>query len=440
MQQLEQISLVQNSSMATTMYSAFSYSLNTTVPGISTGQSLGAYTAFVRRFFVVATIIPSLLEAILCGLVVFAAIRIQAYRSALNLLVVSAAAFDFVRGLHCVFAPALFYNPVEKTEPNERICQCYLWIHLLQYCWSMWSITLIAFSRYDLVARPFHRWLSVKKAIVCISCVVVEGIVFASLPLVGWNRYGLVRLHGDSHYRCAIVDPDLSGGHRAYLPVFYVFNFALPLVLVVIFYAMIVPIAMHHRRRSLSLCSSAVNSLSKLGSASGTTSPQQDRQVRKRRSAQSGVSAVVCSKAFCYVTCIVVSNLVLTTPYIVSEMLLYLDIYRLEDLTMTILKFVFTINFLVNSCFYVLWVRDLRHGLFRSLGCGCLRSRSKNCISESWRSTSRRHSGDHSAGSESRKVSRISTEFIHQYESSVWFGCLVKAVQTLHSTVIANVN
>ncbi|XP_062511064.1 alpha-1B adrenergic receptor-like [Corticium candelabrum] len=354
---------------------------NVSVPNKTnmTGPPSSLYTATVRRAFVIATGIPAGVETILCTLVLYAAFRVKAYHSALNFLVVNAAAADLLRGIHGFFGPPLFYDTLDYTSVNKGLCVCYMWTHIMQYCWSMWSIALIAYSRYDLVANPFRKVVTKKIAIIAVFAILIEGIIFASLPLMGWNSYGLIPLQpGSLKYRCSVADKRLSSGHKAFLPVFYGVNYLLPLIVVVVSYGLIVPIAIRQRRRRLVRVSSSIlsgysNGLEETPTrrksiqASGWSTSSSSRL--RRGSDSVGASDILRSRAFCYVTVIVVSNVVLTTPFAAAELLRLLDIVDVNVLVIPVVKLVFALNFVVNSCFYVLWVRDFRHGLLNTLGC-----------------------------------------------------------------------
>ena len=74
-------------------------------------------------------------------------------------------------------------------------------------------------------------------------------------------------------------------------------------------------------------------------------------------------------------TTIVVTNVILPLPFVVAQLLRFLDIVDVGILVVPVLKLIFTLNFVVNSCFYVLWVRDFRDGLLDVLGCASLMRR-----------------------------------------------------------------
>ena len=223
---------------------------NTTNVTEGPGGASAVHTATVRRALVIATVVPAVIETILCSIVLYAAYRVRAYRSAVNILVVNSAAADLLRGVHGFFAPLLFYDLLNYTDTNQRLCVCYMWVNIMQYSWSMWSIALIAYSRYDLVSHPFDRVLTLRRAISTVCVVLFGSIFFACLPLVGWNRYGLEPLNpGSLRYRCAYADATMSAIHKAFLPVFYTVSYLVPLIIVGTCYALIVPIALRHTKQ-----------------------------------------------------------------------------------------------------------------------------------------------------------------------------------------------
>jgi hypothetical protein len=347
-----------------------------------------SHTAVVRRAFVIATAVPAVAEIILCSIVLYAAYRVKAYRSAVNFLVVNSAAADLLRGVHGLFAPLLFYDLLNYTDTNQKLCVCYMWVNLMQYGWSMWSIALIAYSRYDLVAHPFDRVLTLKRAITAVCVVFFGSILLACLPLAGWNRYGLEPLRpGSPRYRCAYANASASAGHKAFLPVFYSVTYLVPLIMVGTCYSLIIPIVIRHKKQKRWFLANNLTSLqlhdkyndpSARGGHNSSSGSDGGKRSQSKLSDRSSVSEVVGTKAFCYVTAIVVTNIIFPLPFVVVQIIRFLELVDIDILVIPIVKFIFTFNFVVNSFFYVLWVRDFRDGLLDVLGCVSLMQRLRN--------------------------------------------------------------
>ena len=310
----------------------------------SSSPPASLYTTAVRRAFVILTVVPAAVQTVLCLVVLYMALRTRAYRKSRNLLVVAAAAIDLIRGVHSFFSPALFYDPLESSATNERVCIAYAWVHYFQYCMSTWTIAAIAFSRYDMISRPFRRRLTMKWVLLLICLIVVEGAIFASLPLMGWNDYGLKKLPGSDFYRCAVADPNID---QAFVPVHYGINYALPLLVIIVSYLLIVPIALRVGRKQ------ERDAQYKAPPNAGRRESVQFAAVRVAKK----VSKIIHSKPFRYVTVIVATNIILTIPFAVAEITRYYKGKAVSDLLLPITKFIFNINFVVNALFYLLWVR-----------------------------------------------------------------------------------
>eukprot|EP00118_Oscarella_pearsei_P011758 m.81361 g.81361 ORF g.81361 m.81361 type:complete len:344 (+) comp36236_c0_seq2:509-1540(+) len=300
-----------------------------------------------RRICVGFIFILALIGGTLCLVVLYVAVRAKAYRHAHDLLIMAAAAADFLRAVHGFATPFFYWSFLPKTDINDRLCKAYIWLHYFQYTVSAWSMAAIAFSRFDLIAHPMKMKLTIRGACSIIFLILVEAAVFASLPLWGWNRYGLLYiLDPPDRFHCGFADRLLDIKHRSFVLVQYLLNYSVLFFLVLVFYSLIVPIAVKHRqRRRRRNCQ------------------LQDPNVESPRSRLSvNISDLVKSKPFAYITIIISSNIILTAPFIVVSIIQNFMQNPLGNIALPLTGLIFNLSFAINSFLYLMWVKTLRDG------------------------------------------------------------------------------
>lgn len=69
-------------------------------------------------------------------------------------------------------------------------CQLYAMAGSLFGCASIWTMTLIAFDRYNVIVKGLSgKPLTNGGAMLRIACIWAFALVWTVLPMVGWNRY-----------------------------------------------------------------------------------------------------------------------------------------------------------------------------------------------------------------------------------------------------------
>ena len=296
--------------------------------------------AVVRVAFLYANIAPGIVETVLCTVVLVTATTKRTIREIPpNLLVLVSAACDLIRGIHTCLSPILYKESgVEPTQLNEIACKIYQWAHMFQYAASFWLVAAIAYSRYDVVARPMNPRLTRRGVWGIVLGVVAIASTFASLPLVGWNRYALRRL-SNGNYRCAGANRNGDAFDRAFVPVYFGINSLIPIIIVVAFLVKILPIAVR------------------------SDAWKESRRRRRENDSNVTVSHFVKSKSFRYVLAIVVTNVVLSTPYVAVKILRDCFEIKVNYYATAVCKLLLSVNYVLNSVLYVFWARTFQEKL-----------------------------------------------------------------------------
>ena len=302
--------------------------------------------SLLRMVFLYLNAVPGAIETILCAVVLISAVRAKISCSPPNLLVLASATSDMIRGLHSCFALILYDKPVERTHLNEAVCCAYRWFHVFQYATSCWLMVAIAYSRYDVIARPLSPRLTKRRVWIVIVASMFLSALFATFPLIGWNKYHLREMPSGAGYRCSSTDQNRSAAQRSFVLVNYGINSVVPMILVLVFLTRIVPYAVRsaqwNRKRKYSrrISTKAVNKI------------QIDRM------------DLVKSKAFRYAILIVVSNIVFSAPFLVVKILSdYFKLVSEDNFVCPTSKFIFSTGFVINSILYVFWARTFQTSL-----------------------------------------------------------------------------
>ena len=164
---------------------------------------------------------------------------------------------------------------------------------------------LITYNRYSMVAHPFRRGITTRKAAIEIACTCTVGLFIASLPFYTWAKYTLRYNPKKNTYRCGIDHSDFKK-YISFRISYFAVSYAIPVILIATFLVMIlrrlVQSARATQRNSGAHTSSTVE-------AGGTP-------------ARGSQPSIVNSKAFRYVVVVVTTNAVLPAPYIIGLLLL----------------------------------------------------------------------------------------------------------------------
>ena len=283
------------------------------------------------------TIAPSGVVLFLCSAVIFIVLRLREMRTASNLLFLSAATSDWLRGLLGIAAIWLHIKSIRYNEANERLCIGYLFVNFFQEAFSFWSIVALTYDRYDLLARPLARKVGAKEVTLILTFNWISCLLFACLPLMGWRGMHLHRLPDNpTTGNCFIMhQTETNAFDRSYLPVYDIFAHVIPLILIVILYRKIFLIVRRQQRRQSVPC------------------PDTRELVR--------------SKAFITVTAFVSTTLLCTLPTVIFLELEAFGIKIYPDRLKAYILLVLSLHFVLNSLIYVYCLKNTlritgRHG------------------------------------------------------------------------------
>ncbi|XP_065845523.1 rhodopsin-like [Oscarella lobularis] len=322
----------------------------TNVSANKTDDDQNAALQLVRTAFLYANLAPGIIETLLCTIVLVSTTRRRkARQSPPNVLVLVSAACDLIRGIHTCFSPTLYKESgVDDTRFNTIACQIYQWVHAFQYAASFWLMATLAYSRYDVVARPINPRLTMRRMWGLIVAVTAISATFATLPLVGWNRYWLRKLK-NGNYRCSGTDSNAELSQRAYVPVYFGINSLVPIIIIAIFLAGIVPIATRSEKWK----------------------KRRNDTIRRRQGDDADAGAddvanprdVIASKAFRYVVFIVLTNVVLSAPFVSIKVAREFSGKKIGDYAIPVCKVLLSVNNIANSVLYVFWARTFQDSL-----------------------------------------------------------------------------
>lgn len=130
-------------------------------------------------------------------------------RTPSNLLVVNLALSDFL--MMFTMGPPMVYNCMKQTWVLGPLwCQLYAMFGSLFGCVSIWTMTMIAFDRYNVIVKGLSaRPMTKSQALTKIAIIWAVAAVWVSFPFFGWNRYvpeGKNSCDGDDWYlKCSIL-------------------------------------------------------------------------------------------------------------------------------------------------------------------------------------------------------------------------------------------
>nr|BAQ54719.1 opsin, long-wavelength sensitive type [Orthetrum albistylum] len=123
------------------------------------------------------------------GVVIYIFSCTKALRTPSNLLVVNLAISDF--GLMATMAPMMTINCYFETWVlGPFMCQIYGMLGSTFGCVSIWTMSVIAWDRYNVIVKGLSaKPLTIKGALFWISQVWLNSALWTVAPLLGWNRY-----------------------------------------------------------------------------------------------------------------------------------------------------------------------------------------------------------------------------------------------------------
>lgn len=173
------------------------------------------------------------------GVVVYVFATTRALRSPSNLLVLNLAFSDFM--MMVCMCPAMVINCLYETWVlGPMWCDLYAMCGSLFGCTSIWTMTMIAFDRYNVIVKGLAgKPMTIKGAILKIILIYLFASIWTVAPLFGWNRYvpeGNLTACGTDYLSESWVD-------KSYILVYSVFVYYSPLFLIIYSYYFIISVS-----------------------------------------------------------------------------------------------------------------------------------------------------------------------------------------------------
>lgn len=165
-------------------------------------------------------------------------------RTPSNLLVINLAFSDF--GMMFTMAPPLVYNSFrESWYLGPLMCELYGLFGSIFGCASIWSMTMIAFDRYNVIVKGLSgKPLTNTKALLEILFIWAFSALWTILPMVGWNRY----VPEGNMTACGTDYLSKDWWSRSYILIYGFFVYFLPLFMIIYSYYFILSTVCAHEK------------------------------------------------------------------------------------------------------------------------------------------------------------------------------------------------
>lgn len=178
------------------------------------------------------------------GMVIYIFMNTKSLKTPSNLLVVNLAFSDFL--MMCAMSPAMLINCYYETWMfGPFACELYGCAGSLFGCASIWTMTMIAFDRYNVIVKGIvAKPMTNKGALTRIAGIWLFSLIWTLAPFFGWNRYvpeGNMTACGTDYLTKEWVS-------RSYILVYSVFVYFMPLLLIVYSYYFIIQAVAAHEK------------------------------------------------------------------------------------------------------------------------------------------------------------------------------------------------
>ncbi|KDR21156.1 rhodopsin isoform X2 [Zootermopsis nevadensis] len=179
------------------------------------------------------------------GMVIYIFSSTKSLRTPSNLLVVNLAFSDFLMML-CM-SPAMVINCFYETWVlGPLMCELYGMCGSLFGCVSIWTMTLIALDRYNVIVKGLSaKPMTNKGAILKILAVWVFSIIWTIFPMFGWNRY----VPEGNMTACGTDYLNKDWVSRSYILIYSVWVYFTPLLTIIYSYWFIVQAVAAHEKQ-----------------------------------------------------------------------------------------------------------------------------------------------------------------------------------------------
>nr|APY20643.1 long wavelength sensitive opsin [Paussus spinicoxis] len=161
-----------------------------------------------------------------------------------NMLIVNLALSDFLMML--MVSPTMAISCYYETWVfGPLMCELHAFIASLFGSISIWTMTLIAMDRYNVIVKGLAaKPMTKKTAFLKLSAVWISSIVWAAFPFFGWNRY----VPEGNMTACGTDYINKDWFSRSYILVYSIFCYFLPLLLIIFSYVFIVKAVAAHEK------------------------------------------------------------------------------------------------------------------------------------------------------------------------------------------------
>lgn len=172
------------------------------------------------------------------GVVIFIFTSTKALRTPSNLLVVNLAFSDFL--MMFTMAPPMVINCYYETWVlGPFMCELYALFGSLFGCASIWTMTMIAFDRYNVIVKGLSgKPMTNSGALLRILGIWLFSLMWTVFPLFGWNRY----VPEGNMTACGTDYLTKDWFSRSYILTYSVFCYYMPFFLIVYSYWFIVQV------------------------------------------------------------------------------------------------------------------------------------------------------------------------------------------------------
>lgn len=178
------------------------------------------------------------------GVVVYIFSTTKALRTPSNLLVLNLAFSDFM--MMVIMSPPMVINCFyESWVLGPMMCDIYAMCGSLFGCTSIWTMTMIAFDRYNVIVKGIaQKPMTIKGAILKIFLIYSFALIWTIAPVLGWNRY----VPEGNLSSCGTDFLSKSWLSKSYILVYSIFVYYSPLFLIIYsYYFIITTVAAHEK-------------------------------------------------------------------------------------------------------------------------------------------------------------------------------------------------
>ncbi|KZC11099.1 PREDICTED: rhodopsin, long-wavelength isoform X2 [Dufourea novaeangliae] len=178
------------------------------------------------------------------GMVVYIFLSTKSLRTPSNMFVINLAISDFLM-MFCMSPPMIINCYYETWVLGPLFCEIYAMLGSLYGCTSIWTMTLIAFDRYNVIVKGLAgKPLTINGALLRILGAWLFSLIWTVAPVLGWNRYvpeGNMTACGTDYFSRDIVSV-------SYLVLYSLWVYFVPLFLIIYSYWFIIQAVAAHEK------------------------------------------------------------------------------------------------------------------------------------------------------------------------------------------------